>query len=439
MKQLPKPVQFGVVPFAASVDVGASNKTATWMDTNGLSPIHHEIFTYPNTTGGSSPIYTQDVAGIKYARGNGWTTLGDGWKTLKDKPLTRFTFFDNIKRRTGTSGGQPTYAHISWEGCVESRPYPYNVNDAAASTTTPATLFVPMFAPDEVGNVWTKQSDGYTIKTFNASNSWWDDQTTSTSTGTSTQLARQKKVDKYFVDMPQATSKMPAAHEGPNSSCTTTAILPLTDVSTTTGVTTVKNAIDAMESNGATNVPEGMAWGWRVISHDAPFTEGRAETEKGNDKVVIVLTDGANTYYTPDSLGFTDNAGMKSTYSSYGYTQQPYNGGYTRLFLNTSNAVVKTDYSNDNYTKALNEQFATLCTNAKAGKVIVMTVSLDLSSTDTAEKAQIDALKACSSESRFRKGTDGKPAKLYWNTTGSDLAKSFKEIADELSNLRIVS
>ena len=68
-----------------------------------------------------------------------------------------------------------------------------------------------------------------------------------------------------------------------------------------------------------------------------------------------------------------------------------------------------------------------------------MTVSLDLSSSDTTEKGQIDALKACSSESRFRKGPDGKPAKLFWNTTGSNLATSFKEIADELSNLRIVS
>ncbi|MGT2468682.1 hypothetical protein ACVOMV_33845 [Mesorhizobium atlanticum] len=32
-------------------------------------------------------------------------------------------------------------------------------------------------------------------------------------------------------------------------------------------------------------------------------TEGRAENEKGNDKVLIVLTDGANTYYTPTFIG----------------------------------------------------------------------------------------------------------------------------------------
>ena len=54
------------------------------------------------------------------------------------------------------------------------------------------------------------------------------------------------------------------------------------------------------------------------------------------------------------------------------------------------------------------------------------------------EKKAIEALKKCSSDSRFRKDASGKPAKLYWNATGANLAEKFKEIADELSNLRIV-
>ena len=51
----------------------------------------------------------------------------------------------------------------------------------------------------------------------------------------------------------------------------------------------------------------------------------------------------------------------------------------------------------------------------------------------------MDALKACASESRFRKDANNLPAKLYWNATGSSLAEKFKEISQELSNLRIVS
>ena len=68
-----------------------------------------------------------------------------------------------------------------------------------------------------------------------------------------------------------------------------------------------------------------------------------------------------------------------------------------------------------------------------------MTVSLDLG-TSTDEQAQSAALKACSSDSKFRKDpTDPtKPAKLYWNATDASLSEDFKEIADELSNLRIV-
>ena len=435
LQQVDKPVQFAVVPFAASVNIGPSNKTKTWMDLDGRSPIHHENFTYPNvTTPAASARYTQVLSGVTYARGAGWPAA------YKNKALTRFLYYDNIRRiaSSTTKNGVTTYTYqnIAWEGCVESRPYPYNVNDATPATATPATLFVPMFGPDEPGNIWTKQSDN-SIRTFSTSNSWWDDLSTSTSTTAANQLIRQNNFVKYLTDMPQASS-LPAAHDGPNMSCTTTPITPLTDVSKAAGVATVKASIDAMESSGATNVPEGMAWGWRAVSGGEPFVEGRADSEKGNDKVVIVLTDGANTYYTPSSLGYTDAAGVKSTYSAYGYVGTKYNNGDPRIFLNTSSAVVKTNFVNGNYTSALNEQFTALCNNAKAQGILVMTVSLDLSTSNSTEKGQVDALKACSSESRFRKDGSGNPVKLYWNATGGSLSTTFKEIADELSNLRIV-
>ena len=98
-----------------------------------------------------------------------------------------------------------------------------------------------------------------------------------------------------------------------------------------------------------------------MLSSNEPFTEGRDNNEKGNDKVVIVLTDGANTYYTPGSLGYADPAGNEAVYSSYGYTNPGYNGtGDARLFMGTSSAVGRYDYSNGNYTNALNEHFAKL-------------------------------------------------------------------------------
>jgi hypothetical protein len=469
MKQLQKPVQFGLVPFAASVNVGSSNENESWMDTTGVSPVHHENFDWTTIGSAGSSKYVEEVAGVRYARGSDW---GD----LKDKPLTRFTLYNNMQRISGTNQQTNTTTEkeckewawswssgfycsrwgtktvttttnvntfskpFTWEGCVEARPFPYNVDDTAASKSSPATMFVPMFAPDEAGNIWTQQSaTDPTIKKFKSHNSWWDDMSTTNPSNATDYRARQQNMKKYFVAAPSSAA-MPAAHDGPNSSCTTTAILPLTDVSTAAGVTKVKAAIDGMIALGATNVPEGMAWGWRVLSSAAPFTGGRPESEKGNDKVVIVLTDGENTYYTPDSLGFSDSAGNGSTYSVYGYAAQKYNNGSNpRLYMNTSSAVSKTTFSNANFTKALNEHFAALCANAKAQNITVMTVALDLDGKNAVEKAQIDALSACASDSKFRRDSSGKAAKLFWNATGSSLADDFKSIADELSNLRIVS
>ena len=130
-----------------------------------------------------------------------------------------------------------------------------------------------------------------------------------------------------------------------------------------------------------------------------------------------------------------------SIYSAYGYPKPGYNGSTVgRLFSGTSSAIGQFDYSNANYTNALNEHMSTTCDNAKTAGVLVMTVSLDLSTTNTAENKAIEALKKCASESRFRKDpTDPtKPAKPFWNATGGNLADKFKEIANELSNLRIV-
>lgn len=456
IKQVEKPVQFGLVPFAASVNVGSANSGAAWMDSWGVSPIHHENFDW--TTISEADRSTEKVGDVWYKRGTGW---GDD----NNKALSRFTLFEDIRKvvskewvpdaesgeehciETDGDGDCEEYdvgyydvtyeSFTSWQGCVEARPYPYNANDEPATAVSngvaadnPETLFVPMFAPDEPGDRWATEADKYPDY-YDASNNWWNDGTESSSGRT-----RLVNMAKYLEPLPIDAST--GYGTGPNYSCTTNAITPLVDVTTETGMNTIKTAIDAMQPNGGTNVPEGLAWGWRVVSGGEPFTEGRPDTEKGNDKIVIVLTDGKNTYYTPGSLGFNDKAGAKSIYSSYGYLQPGYGtNGYGRLFHGTSSAVGKSDYSNSNYTRALNEQMASVCENAKTAGMIIMTVSLDLSSYGDSEA--INALRNCASDSRFRKDASGQPAKLYWNATGGTLSDTFKEIADELSNLRIVS
>ena len=427
IQQVSKPVQFSVVPFSATVNVGSSNSSATWLDQDGLSPVHHENFDWKTLNGGATK-----VGGIWYDQNNNKLTRWWLYQQMKyisswqdggtEKQCKKWKTKKNgtkkcKKWKTVDLPDVPVTAPLaSWDGCVEARPYPYNVNDTAPTTSTPATLYVPTFAPDEPGNV-----DPYS--SWGAANSWWNDHTNSANGA-----KRQENMQKYFEALDDSSPGL-NSYFGPGYSCTTTPITPLTDVTVSAGKNSVKSAIDAMSPTGYTNVPEGIAWGWRALSSHAPFTEGRPETQKGNDKAIIVLTDGMNTY---EDLGSTDPAGNKSKYAAYGYTGKGYDGGSIgRMFLGTSNNVGNYDYSYDNYSKALDEHMAKVCENAKTEKIIVFTVGLDLNPGN--DSAMISALSACASESRLQKGKQ-----LFWNAKGSDLDDVFKEIAEELSNLRIV-
>lgn len=461
MKQITKPVQFSLVPFAASVNVGPTHDQDSWMDQDGISPIQHEDFDWTTMSAANNPDkYAEKLNGVWYKRGT-------GWGETKDQPLTRFSLYADMTVESGREevpnskqyvcdtykkNGTCQYGHwsapeyiyttsryASWQGCVEARPYPYNVDDTTPDTAAPATLFVPLFAPDEAGTLWLDfNRDGINDvigTSYNYGNNWWADWPY---VAGPTASQRQSDMRKYFLVKPYG-SQSAAAGDGPNSSCTTNPITPLKDVSQDAEKQEIKDAIDAMAPNGNTNVPEGLAWGWRTVSSNPPFTDGRPNSERGNDKVVVVLTDGANTYSAVSDGSYANN---RSTYAAYGYTGLTYpgSGSVTRLFMNTSTDIGKTTYTGANYTAALDEQMKTLCANAKNSNVLVMTVALDLSPTDASDKKAIDALKACSSDSRFRKDSadPSKPAKLFWNATGATLSDNFKEIANELSNLRIV-
>ena len=461
--QLEKPVQVSLVPFSAAVNVGPENDSAAWLDTTGISPVHHENFDWSQMTSAADPNkWVEKVGDVYYRRGVGWNYVdGDGNNVIQqDTPATRLSLYQDMKavssrewvvtgrervckryRRNGTcrkwkwvDTGEwvdTVGRFASWQGCVEARPHPHNITDAAAISSNPETLFVPMFAPDEAGNYWTDTDGDGNPDRDNSSwgypNNYWID-----SADGLTVKKRQQDVRKYFVTRPFG-APTPGNGDGPNHGCTTEPITPLEDVTKTVGLDKIKDAIDAMSPTGYTDVPQGLAWGWRSLSSAAPFTEGRPESHTGNDKVIIVLTDGANTYRDlSDDSSLADN---QSYYAAHGYTGMGYDGSsVTRLFKGTSNDVNKYTYSGWNYTKAHDEHMAAVCENAKNEDVIIFAVALDLAEGSTAASN----LESCSSESRFRRDENGNPKKLYYNTKGDDLLNVFKEIADELSNLRIV-
>ncbi len=448
------PLRFSLVPFAASVNVGAGKAGDAWMDGNGISPVHHENFDWSTMPAG---FQVTKVGAVYRKTGLSWPAAE------RNQIVSRFTLFDSMMRRrynyntdvndtecrwtsgnsyncnydaaiqytTPRSGTSP-YNYASWGGCVEMRPWPYMVNDSAPSAANPASLYVPMFAPDEVGDhSATSTANRYVYSSYT---SYLNDITTVTNN----HLFRQNYMWKYFVTQPATNSSTTAPFGGgPNRSCTTAAITPLKETVTPAGETQIRDAIDAMQPNGATNVTQGLVWGWATLSSHAPFSEGRPEAERGNEKIMIVLTDGANTYYTPGSLGANDPAGNGSVYSAYGYTGRNTPGMTNpRIFQGTSSPVTST-LSNSNYTEAMIQHMATACNNAKLADITIFTVALDLdyngvSNTGT-DKKMGDALKKCASPSK-----KDKDKQLFWNTTGGDIDETFKAIADELSNLRFV-
>ena len=134
------------------------------------------------------------------------------------------------------------------------------MSDTAPTSSNPDTLFVPFFWPDEPDSD-NNNGDYYT-------NNYLNDHTTSNGS------AAQKNTDKYVSStVSWQSGKKDTTFpytSGPNYGCPRP-ILPLTD-----NRTDVESAIDAMVAYPAmgTYIPTGLAWGWRVLSPGAPFTEG---------------------------------------------------------------------------------------------------------------------------------------------------------------------
>jgi Flp pilus assembly protein TadG len=342
-------VRVGVVPFAASVNVGAHRRDEGWMDTDGLSPVHHENFA---------------------------------------EPRSRFQLFDQL----GTS----------WRGCVEARPAPYDVNDAPPSSANPATLFVPMFAPDEPdsGNADGGSYPNNYLNDFGGSCPTPEQVCVNYNT-------RRQTCDEYGpqpLTPAEAQARM-CKYEGastpsglgPNFGCTTAPLHELTSYKED-----VTAAIDSMVASGLTNIGEGLMWGWRVLSPEAPFTTGRSWSEAKNQKVIVLMTDGQNTYNR-----------YSGNHNWTGYWAFAY-GAKGRLgSTNTSSAL----------TGAMNVKTRAACSNAKYQGVIIYTIAFRLENDATTRALLSD----CAS--------DG--SKSFVASDGAALNQVFQAIGREISNLRV--
>jgi Flp pilus assembly protein TadG len=257
-----------------------------------------------------------------------------------------------------------------WTGCVEARKGAYDTNDTTPTAAIPDTLFTPWFAPDEPSS---NTSDGYSASDYQ--NSWSSDMT-STLTAPLTAAKRQKNQAKYAGVQPNTSSSF-----GPSSGCAgTVPIIPLTDTKSTIDV-----GIDAMTAGNYTHVVQGLMWGWRVLSPSAPYTEGVAYNDPQWKKILVLMTDGENTYPREGGSRYTHNL---TEYSAYGYLAQ--------------NRLGTMDYSSA--ITRLDQRLTTACNNAKAAGVEVWTVGFDLGNNNNIK----NLLRNCATDaSKFMDSPDG--------------------------------
>ncbi len=383
-------VRVALVPFVAQVNIGNSQAHMAWMDTAGTAPLNGELLedrsighrsrsgTSNCTNLATRPSWYNGPYQITWRRGGGLlgglTGGGNGasnrcYAWTPADGVNYFDLFDNISNE-------------SWKGCVEARPEPYDITDAAPNPGNPATMFVPFFWLDTVDPEYNSNS--------NTSNNYLDDDqgaalasnftmTTSMSAGSGSpqQRATAFMFNPFKYRGTNASlDTSPPDTRGPNRGCPTP-IVPLT-----TSDTVIQSNIAAMRhwSGGGTNQAEGLAWGWRVLSPTAPFTEGEPFNAARDNvrKVIVLMSDGENTNVGSDPVVASDY----SAYGHLGFWRDIANGngnGLGQLVGAILHGVLPPQYrrsisSSSNYVQYVNARQAQLCTNIKNDGIEIYTV-----------------------------------------------------------------
>jgi Flp pilus assembly protein TadG len=281
----------------------------------------------------------------------------------------------------------------TWAGCIEDRLPPYDVQDTPP--TSGGTLFVPFFAPDEPDDdtiVASSKTSGktttYTYYKF--PNNYLADKNTS-----GDWQAQQNDPTKYTKKPNSGTMTYFADSIGPNAGCKLTPLLRLTN-----NMTAVKAKLGQMIATGDTEIPVGLAWGWHLLTPNAPFADGKPYGTRGVTKIAVLVTDGENTY------GSNTNPNA-SYYTALGYAWQK------RLSSAGTAAATAT---------ALDSRLTLLCNNMKAAGIVLYTMPVEV--TDKNIKA---LLQNCATT----------PDNYIDVANSSGMAAAFSNLAGQISALRL--
>jgi Flp pilus assembly protein TadG len=382
-------VHMAVVPFVTAVNVKGEGFDERWIDKDGKALYNGWTFLDDNLRkrriAGERLVklphtYADAINGKPQAcknQGNGAPALEKRERCQEREQAKTYPHGMKLFELSGTT----------WKGCVEARPGPYNLDLTAPSASKPDTLFVPYFAPDEPGAA--SAVGGNDASVYN--NNWLNDMVT----GPEDQL--QRSTLKYVNPEVNLTQENQSTTRGPNRSCPT----PITP--TTTDLRKVRKGIDAMQfwNGSGTNIAEGLAWGWRVLTPNAPYPVPATMKSKDISKYIVLMTDGRNV-----SFGASGKAN-KSDYGSYGFLTSGRIDGAS----DQGKAEVK-----------LNEWTLKLCADVKKQDIEIFTVVYN----ETATSVH-NMFKECAS----------KPGNFHMAHDTAGLEAAFAKIGSSLFVLRL--
>jgi len=419
-----------VVPFNFWVNIGKGNKNAAWMDTQGLSSASQDNFDDDDDSG-----------------------------TVFDKPAPRFSYYDEIKNVEWAGCVEARPQPYDVNDTVPSIAVPDTLFVPTFSPDEPDNdSYTNDYINDDpascqsYGTCTWKHSDRYCNSNgYNCSNDdrtdideysgvTGDGQTNNDNTAcscageTTTNVSdkvvkyvsyysgteyrrervrtcftrislwaklndreRQERLCKY--DNTNADIRASSSRFGPNAACISTPLLPLTNTRKS-----VIDTIKAMKSDGATNIHQGAIWGFHALSPTEPFKEGR-NYETATYKVMILMTDGENTYYSNN--GDTSKLNGAYYYAPYGWPV---------------NRRMGDEYKNDGQMEALvDERLLLTCENMKDAGIDIFTIGLE---SPTGVKSM---LTTCAKDA----------SQAYFPNNASELTSVFEAIALQLSDLRL--
>jgi len=361
-------------------------------------------------------VTTTTVQTVTKKNSSGVITSGPTTTTTTAGPTTTTTTnTTNNSTFTATFGTQQSGSNIC--SCP-------NAKVAGTATTTGPTTTTSVSGPTTTTsgkNTVTTTTTTVTTQTVTSAKTTPSTAVCSGQTYTPTGLSArvlQERLCKYTS--PQMTKSVSASNGfGPNADCPANAITPLT-----TTPATITTAINNMVAMGNTNIQEGAAWGFRVLSPTAPFTEG-GPYNSSISKVMIVMTDGENTYNSQSDMNGA------SLYAAYSYPYNNYDRDTYGASAPSRGRMGDVTWSDSNFESAINARLATTCTNAKAAGITVYTIGLATNATSD-PTGNTTLLTNCATPT----GTDGK-VHYFFPTTATALQDAFVNIANQLSDLRI--